>query len=201
MKRSTVIAGALSAALLLAWLGLRMASSPARSGSLSPLQPNAVVPPPTSTNTDPVQVFQRAFWKRPTGKDQILHAERREWVAGDGLERWQWFIAVDPSDELARYLHEQNPFSLSEPKGKVTLPEEPRPSWFPSSADGFTVRQSIDGQMLFLTQVDTGRLFATSQGHGFAKPVEISPSHSPAALNSATAGRLPTTPPPNPNQP
>lgn len=157
--------------------------------------------PPTLTLNDAEEIFKKAFWRRPMPDDQILNAERREWSDEDGLQRWQWFIAVDPSDELARYLHEQNPFSLSEPKGKVTLPEDPRPSWFPSSTDGFTVRQSIDGQMLFLTQADTGRLFATSQGQGFAKPVEISPSQSPAARNSATAGRLPATPPPNPNQP
>lgn len=201
MNRSTMIAGVLAAVVLLAWLGFRMASPKAHPGGSSLSRTDLAIPPPTSTNTNAVEVFQRAFWKRPTEKDQILHAERREWADGDGVSRWQWFIAVDPSEELGRYLNEQNPFSLSQPKGIVALLDDPRPEWFPKSAEGFAVRQSLDGQMLFLTQTETGRLFATSQGRGFAKPVEISPSRSPVAQSSAATGRLPSTPPPNPNQP
>lgn len=201
MKPSTTVVGALSAAVLLAWLAFYMASPKAGRGDQASTRQSPALPPPTSTNTDAVQVFQRAFWKRPTEKDQILHAERREWADADGVDLWQWFIAVDPSDELARYLKEQNPFSLGPPQGKVRLPEGSRPQWFSTSADGFTVRQSQDGQMLFLIQPDTGRLFATSQGHGFAKSVEVAPSRRPVAQNSATPGRLPATPPPNPNKP
>ena len=38
----------------------------------------AVVPPPTSTVTDEVEVFQKAFWKRPTPEDRILHARLKQ---------------------------------------------------------------------------------------------------------------------------
>ena len=157
------------------------------------------LPPPTSTNTNVTEVFQRAFWKRPTENDKILHAERREWADGDGVDRWQWFIAVDPSVELARYLKEQNPFGMSVPKEAVALPTEQVPEWFPKSAAGFTVQQTADRQMIFLFEPDSARLYATSQGRGFAKAVEV-----PVAAPKASAqpqGRLPTTPPPTPKDP
>lgn len=44
---------------------------------------------PTTTLSDPVAVFQRAFWKRPAADDKILHAERREWSGADGVQKWQ----------------------------------------------------------------------------------------------------------------
>lgn len=157
------------------------------------------LPPPTSTNTNVTEVFQRAFWKRPTDDDKILHAVRREWADGDGVDRWQWFIAVDPSVELARYLNEQNPFSMSAPKSAVVLPTEQVPEWFPSSADGFKVQQTADRQMIFLIEPDSGRLFATSQGRGFAKAAEV-PVSAPKTSTQAQ-GRLPTTPPPTPKDP
>ena len=157
------------------------------------------LPPPTSTNTNVTEVFQRAFWKRPTENDKILHAERREWADGDGVDRWQWFIAVDPSVELARYLNEQNPFSMSAPKDVVVLPAEQVPEWFPKSADGFTVQQTADRQMIFLFELDSGRLFAASQGRGFAKAAEV-PVATPKTSAQAQ-GRLPTTPPPTPKDP
>ncbi len=155
---------------------------------------------PTTTNTDATEVFQRAFWKRPTEKDEILHAERREWADGDGVDRWQWFIAVDPSAELARYLHEQNPFSMSAPKGEVALPADELPEWFPDSVDGYDVTQTADGQMIFLMRPGDGRLFAMSQGRGFAKAVEAPPP-TPQGISTNTQGRLPTTSPPTPPPP
>ena len=154
------------------------------------------LPPPTSTNTNATEVFQRAFWKRPTENDNILHAERREWADGDGVDRWQWFIAVDPSVELARYLHEQNPFSMSSPKAAVVLPKDQLPEWFPTSPEDYTVQQTADGQMTFLVDPESGRLFATSQGRGFAKAVEM-PAAAPAT-SAPPQGRLPTTRPPTP---
>lgn len=202
MKQPALVTGTLVLVALLAWLGFRMATpshdevmNKAVASSEPPL------PPPTTTNTDATEVFQRAFWKRPTEEDHILHAERREWADADVLDRWQWFIEVDPSEPLARYLNEQNPFSLSEPKGKVTLPGEPRPEWFPDTAEGFTAKQSMDGLMLFLIQPDNGRLFATSQGRGFAKPAAVPPSPPRPVQSSSAPGRLPTTPPPLPKKP
>jgi hypothetical protein len=53
--------------------------------------------PPTEIENDPVKIFQRAFWASPTGEDEILHAERREWSNADGVQKWQWFLVVEPS--------------------------------------------------------------------------------------------------------
>lgn len=202
MKRPLLWAVPVLAAILLVWLGLRMAAPDDVSARLDPTSASAPLPPPTTTQTDPTEVFKRAFWKRPTDEDKILHAERQEWADEDGLDRWQWFIAVDPSEDLARYLNEQNPFSLTEPKGAVALPREQVPEWFPDSAEGFGVRQSLDGQMIFLTDADSGRLFATSQGRGFAKPAEMTPRVSAPAVQAASIpGRLPNSPPPLPKKP
>lgn len=179
-----------------AWFFTRGAAD---STAEAPVEPVRSLPPPTSTNANATEVFQRAFWKRPTENDKILHAERREWADGDGVDRWQWFIVVDPSAELAGYLHEQNPFGMSAPKEPVVLPSEQVPEWFPKSADGFVVQQTSDRQMIFLLEADSGRLFATSQGRGFAKAVER-----PVAAPKTSAqppGRLPTSPPPQPNRP
>ena len=63
----------------------------------APLELPAASPayePPTTTISDATEVFQKAFWKRPTAADKILNAERREWADADGVKRWQWFIAV-----------------------------------------------------------------------------------------------------------
>lgn len=155
---------------------------------------------PTTTNTDAAEVFKRAFWKRPTEDDHILHAERREWADEDGVARWQWFIAVDPSEQLASYLHGENPFSMVAPEGEAVMPSEPRPAWFPETAEGYTVRQSRDGQMLFLTDAKTGRLYASSQGRGFARPVGVSPPSAPTSRSPAVPGRLPDMPPPVPEE-
>ena len=195
MKRPLVLAIALPTAALAVWFGIRMTQEEVISPVSDPVEKAPDFPPATSTSTDAEEVFKRAFWKRPTDGDRILHAERREWTNADGVDRWQWFIAVDPSEELARYLNEKNPFRLSEPRGKVAIPTPPRPEWFPVTAEGFKVRQSRDGNMLFLTHRESGRLFATSQGRGFAKAVEVTPPAAPQSNGSGNPGRLPLTPP------
>ena len=79
-------------------------SPPPGSSRVEPVETTA--PPPEEnvtlrTNDDPQEVFQRAFWRRPTADERILHAERREWVSEeDGVRRWQWFLAVEPSGAL-----------------------------------------------------------------------------------------------------
>ncbi|MFT5191293.1 MAG: hypothetical protein ACI9DF_006049 [Verrucomicrobiales bacterium] len=57
---------------------------------------------PTVADEAAIEVFQRAFWKRPTSEDKILHAERREWTGDDGQLQWHWFLVVELSPELGR---------------------------------------------------------------------------------------------------
>jgi hypothetical protein len=200
MKRPIVLAIALVTAVLVIWLGVRMTRDETTPHVPELKEGVPALPPPTTTSTDAEEVFKRAFWKRPTENDHILHAERREWADGDGVDRWQWFIAVDPSEELARYLNEQNPFSLGELRGKVAIPAQPRPKWFPSSADSFTARQSQDGQMLFLMESESGRIYATSQGRGFAKAVDAASPTAPVQKSAGNGSRLPNTPPALPEE-
>lgn len=155
--------------------------------------------PPTTTQTDTAEVFKRAFWKRPTEADLILHAERREWADEVGVDRWQWFIAVDPSPEFTSYLFEQNTFSLIEPDDTAAMPPNRIPEWFPKSTEALEIRQTPDGAMLILTDPVSGRLFATAHGHGFAKAVEMPTV--PSTRPDPASGRIPTTPPPDVQEP
>jgi len=89
------------------------------------------------------EVFKRVFWRRPSPKDRIIHAKLNEWLASDGVERWQWFIVVDPSEELFTYLTEQNPFALVEPPAdKINQPKGDVPDWFPKDLDNFKIQQT-----------------------------------------------------------
>lgn len=151
-------------------------------------------PPPTTTRTDASEVFKRAFWKRPIETDHILHAERREWADEDGVDRWQWFIAVDPSPEFASYLFEQNPFSLIKSADGAAMPPNRLPEWFPKSTEALEIRQTSDGAMLIITHPNSGRIFATAHGHGFAKAVAMPAA--PPMQQAKASGRIPNTPPP-----
>lgn len=152
--------------------------------------------PPTTTLTNPVEVFQRAFWKRPTANDTILHAERREWKDEDGVKKWQWFIAVRPSPELVKHLRTDNAFNLV--PGKEPQAVEHAPDWFvikPGAVD--VLKASMGGMQLMFSRKDN-ILYATDTGGGFhtgAPEVQR-----PVPVQVAT-GRLPPTPPPNPNTP
>lgn len=121
-----------------------------------------------TTETDPALVFQKAFWRRPTGDDQILHAERREWSTADGLQKWQWFIAVSPGPQLLEYL-KTNPFSLSvtPSAGKIENP----PVWFAKSAADFQIQQNSLGRFILMLSADGKSLYATDSGSGFAAPI------------------------------
>jgi len=151
--------------------------------------------PPTTTNTDPTEVFQKAFWKRPTAADRILHAERREWEDADGVSKWQWCIEVEPSPALLKHLREDNAFGLL---AGNRIPWEAPADWFPKSADGFTVMQSVNGSMTLLFGASGDRLYATSAGGGF-RPGLPAPAL-PEPVQTADAGRIPLTPPPNPQR-
>jgi hypothetical protein len=123
--------------------------------------------PPTSTLTDPVEVFQRAFWKRPAADDKILHAERREWSDDDGVQKWQWFIAVKPSTELLKHLRDDNAFGLV--SAAAESPSDDSPTWFTYNPKKFDSLQDPHGEMCVMFAKSGKRLLATGSGGGFRK--------------------------------
>jgi hypothetical protein len=168
----------------LAWLagGEWGRSDPGASGVAPGTGETSEPDEPTSLVTDRVAVFQRMFWKRPTEADVIHHPERREWSDADGVQRWQSFLEVEPSQPLRRYLIEENAFSLrSVEAGEVP---EGAPGWF--EPEGQVWRTADSGMQLWLTE--GGRLFAASEGHGFAKPVQAPSTDLASPPSSAVKG-------------
>ena len=150
--------------------------------------------PPTATLTDPVAVFQKAFWKRPTGDDEITHAERHEWSDAEGVTKWQWFIEVKASPDLVKYLQQENAFGLI-PAASAQLLEE-RPGWFRFDPGEVSVMKSPRGRMQLIFSTKNNTLYATDSGAGFQRGAP-----EPAAAATAAvppAGRLPNTSPPTP---
>lgn len=169
----------------------------------TPPQPPAAPrpgPPPTKTLTDPAAIFNKAFWRQPSGEDRIIHAERNEWSDAEGLTRWEWFIGVKASPELLRYLREENAFGLS-PAPAAVLPEG-RPAWFTFDPAAVTVMASRRGKLQLIFDNGSNQLFASDSGNGFQRgaaapvPAVVNPSPGPAPVS----GRLPTTPPPIPSK-
>lgn len=148
--------------------------------------------PPTNTVTDPALVFQKAFWKRPTAEDQILHAERREWQDKDGLSKWQWFIAVKPSPALVDHLITDNAFMLAPRSGRPEHADD-TPKWFPTEAPQTFANTS--GTFQILWDKEKNLLHATDSGSGFRPGA---PEPAKAITAAQPEGRLPTTPPPKP---
>lgn len=150
--------------------------------------------PPATTLTDPAQVFQQAFWKRPTASDRILNAERREWKDSHGISKWQWFIQVRPSPELVKHLVTNNAFNLS-PSTTPPGIEKP-PPWFAADTKESRILRAPGGGMALLFDEKTNMLFATDSGGGFRKGAP-EPAK-PVAQNTAVTSRLPNSPPPKP---
>ncbi len=119
------------------------------------------------TETDPTQVFQKAFWRHPTSGDEILHAERREWSTEEGVKKWQWFIALRPGTELLEWL-KTNPFSMTKTNSSGDF-EKP-PEWFPNSSTDFQIQRNAQGSFVLMLSADKKRLYATDSGLGFNPP-------------------------------
>ncbi len=137
--------------------------------------PAAAVPagPVAKTQRDPVAVFQRAFWRRPAADDRIVHAERVEWVEGaERVDRWAWFIVVEPGDGFRAWLLQENPFSLAPVAGGVPARGAGTPAWFPSDADlaRCTQYRARGGGLTVYVDPDRNRFYATDSGRGFAAP-------------------------------
>lgn len=148
--------------------------------------------PPTSTLTDPVEVFQKAFWKRPASGDRILNAERREWSDSGGIKRWQWFIEVEPSPGLVKYLREDNAFALV-PVATVS-PVSDSPAWFRFSPEDVEALATPQGKMQLFFSKSKSRLYATDGGGGFQSGLPEAARIGPS--EKSTSGRIPATSPP-----
>lgn len=175
-------------ACALAWQYTRKQEAPA---------PTRQEAPPSVTTTDAQDIFRRAFWRTPEAEDKILHAERREWNQDGELARLRWFLAVEPSPGLRKWLREENAFGLR-PTKDASLTG--MPEWFPKNVADFDVLSGgMSGGMALLFSRDGRTLYATGLGKGFTQgalePVQ------PVAAVAPTSGRLPNTPPPNPLQP
>lgn len=194
MKKTAL---SISAVVCLAVLALFLRHPEKPPATVSPA-PVAVVPggpAPTSVNADPADVFQRAFWKRPTDEDRIEAAERREWADDNGVRQWQWFIKLRPSAALVKHLREDNAFDLR-PTDKIPVTKD-APSWFSFKSGDVEILEAPLGHMRLVFGKDGGVLFATDAGGGFQQGVTHTPE--PAATPETTQGRLPTTSPPKSN--
>jgi hypothetical protein len=196
--------------------------------TLSPATPKPEVTPPDRILTDAPAIFKKAFWRDPSPEDHIAHAERREWRDGEGVTRWEWYLEVNASPGLLKYLREENAFGLlpatpraSDKPGTANVPviaktpppaaaipalPENRPEWFQFNPADTDIFQSRTGKLrLYFSKTDN-KLYASNAGQGFQRGAAAPASAAAAAempAASATpappSGRLPTTPPPIPS--
>lgn len=149
-------------------------------------------PPPNDTITDPATVFQKALWKRPTAADKILHAERREWKDENSISRWQWFLEVEPSPEIVRYLREENAFRLKSYQTMTPLPDAP--AWFIKDTMNTRILSEPGGGMQLIFTAGDARLYAMGSGGGFHRGAA---EKSPELAQAPAAGRLSLESPPS----
>ena len=178
---------------MLACLGWRVLDS-RREPSLDPAaSPRWKSAPPTSVENDREKIFQRALWANPTSEDHILHAERREWKDADGVQKWQWFLVVEPSTALLKRLRDDNAFGLV-PAAAASLPAD-APDWFDFKPDDVSILKSPQTKLQLIFSKDHHTLYATDTGRGFRAGA---PEPIPPAPQAPVPGRLPTTHPPKP---
>ena len=128
---------------------------------------------------DPTLVFQRAFWRRPGPDVKIKSAERREWTdANRAVEKWQWFVSLQTTPEFRRWLFEQNPFEIVKAAGTDVPTITDAPAWFPAVAgtQRFQGYRNHEGRLRLFLDEQTGELFATDHGGGFATAAQPLPS-------------------------
>ena len=174
MKMPPLILAGLAVAGSVAFVAWRVASQPSSPAAAAVSLP---LPPKPDANglalsQDPAAVFQRAFWRRPAAADKILHAERRDWLdASSGVEKWQWFIAVEPSAPFRDWLLQENPFELvAGAPGTELAPLTDPPAWFPLAPElaALTRYRNREGRFLVFHDITKNRLYATDAGGGFA---------------------------------
>ncbi|RYD33806.1 MAG: hypothetical protein EOP86_12490, partial [Verrucomicrobiaceae bacterium] len=121
--------------------------------------------PPSRIVSDGPAIFKKAFWREPSADDQIANAERREWSDAEGVTRWEWFIEVNASPDLLKYLREDNPFGLRR-TSPAPLPEGP-PAWFTFAPEEVDVLKSGTGRLQMIFSKHNNKILATSSGNGF----------------------------------
>jgi hypothetical protein len=154
------------------------------------------VDPPTAVQSDASEIFQKAFWRRAGEGDTILHAERREWSDVDRLEKWQWYIVVEPSAELVKHLRDDNAFELTptEANGET----KGAPSWFTPPSSDVDVFQAPRGNMRLIFSNTKNLRYASDAGGGFQAGAQEKIKETTAP--PASSGRLPSPPPPDPKK-
>jgi hypothetical protein len=138
-------------------------------------------PGDSASETAPIwtseEIFRRAFWRHPTKTDRIRNAQRREWATASepDIQRWQWFIELNPSPELLHSLRDPETFGLL--PADIPRPwlsdASPVPDWFPTATSpGFKVLQTPAGGLTVLYRPLDNVLFATDSGNGFSPPIK-----------------------------
>lgn len=176
MKRLVPISLAAAAALAATFVALRRpAPAPAR------VEPPVVVRPAGVGETVAIsrareEIFRRAFWRQPAASDRIVLADRREWSDQHReLQRWQWFLQVQPGPELLQALRDHATFGLVPTQSPRPLAKQiTAPAWFPDAAHlaGWEILQAPGGSGLTVYyRASDNTLFATDAGRGFTPPV------------------------------
>lgn len=166
MKKSIIASAGLTVSAVVSLLLLRREPAPQAGPEPADLKPGWSA----AVNEDTTAVFQRAFWRKPGAGDRILHAERVEWSdPADGVAKWQWFLVVEPGQELDGWLRQENPFSLQK-AARYAAEEDSknarRPAWFPAIAGGADCEILRTGRMTLIFNTAERRLFATDSGYG-----------------------------------
>ena len=175
MKKKWIISLAAAAPLLVGLVSIRPPARSPQPIELPPLKKPAGPGETVAISRAPEEIFRRAFWRRPTASDRIVHADRREWSEQDqGVQRWQWFLQVRPSAELLLALRDPATFGLF-PSAAAPGPVKPTtaPAWFPSATQlaGCEILQSPSGSLTVYYRAADNVLFAIDAGRGFAPPV------------------------------
>jgi hypothetical protein len=188
-----------AAVFLLILLGVGLIWMKSRRDSSAPLEDLSgqisQVDLPSVTHSDAAEVFRKAFWRNPSDEDEILHAERREWIAEGHVRKWQWFLEVDASPELLKYLRDENSFDLT--RATNAPPIEQVPDWFSPDSSAREIYHSSEGDMILMFSKEGSQLFAMGAGGGFRSGApEV--SEQTTLSTPYVEGRLPPKSPPHP---
>ena len=189
MKRVVILIAALAAAGVGLWL------SRTRHEVTSPQPVSNAVTDSKETltvKTDGVEIFKKVLWRSPLPEDKILNAERRDWSEGKDISRWRWFLHVDASADLTDYLRSANVFGLR-PAPEVEIKDAP--AWFPQDFAAYEAFRA--GALTVLFKKGSREFYATSQGKGFTKALQLQKPVPPPAPPQPQS-RYPKTPPPSP---
>lgn len=198
MRKLLLILAIIAAALLL-WLGWGWLDARRKPSVDKPSIAAWKVDPPTKIDNDPVKIFQRAFWANPTNEDKILHAERREWSDADGVQKWQWFLVVEPSPALLKRLRDDNAFGLAPATSATVITGAP--AWFVFKSEEVSVLKAPQAKLELIFSKDNRTFYASDSGLGFRRGAPEQIPKTPPSSSAPSSGRLPITPPPRPKAP